>query len=88
MHTTHGLVDGMLLGTLFPCQSIERFFDIINQRFVIEVLVVLPIEVLKVFQFLYIRHAHVRSQIEVESRNSLAAMHLILGTLHRYTGKY
>ena len=75
----------MLLGTLLTSQSVKRFLDIVHQRLVVEILVALAIQVLQCLQFLDIAHADVGSQVEVEGRDSLTAVHLILGTLHRDT---
>ena len=88
MYTPHSLVDGVLLCALLSLQSVEGFLDIVYERLVIEVAVVLAVQVFQGFQFLYISHSHVGSQIEVEGRNSLTAVHLVLGTLHGDTSQH
>ena len=88
VHTTHGLVDGMLLGTLLARQTVEWLLDIIHQRLVVKVFVALAIQIFQSFQFLDIAHADVRCQIEVKGGDSLTTVHLVLGTFHRYTGQY
>ena len=88
VHTAHGLVDGMLLGALLTCQSIERFLDIVDQRFVVKILVTLTVEILQSLQFLDITHADVGCQVEVEGRDGLTSVHLVLAALHRDTGEH
>ena len=88
MDTSHGLVDSMLLGTFLTRQTIERLLDIIQQRLLIEILIVLARQILKGLQLLDIAQTHIRSQIEVEGRDGLSAMHLILCTLHRDTSQH
>ena len=88
VHTSHGLINGMLLGTLLTCQSIEWLLDIIHQRLFIEILVTLTVQILKGFQFLNIAHTDIGCQIEVEGRNRLSAMHLVLTALHGDTGQH
>ena len=88
MDTSHRLVDSMLLGTFLTRQTIERLLDIIQQRLLIEILIVLARQILKGLQLLDIAQTHIRSQIEVEGRDGLSAMHLILCTLHRDTSQH
>ena len=52
VYTSHGLVDGVLLGTLLAGQSVEGFLDIVHQRLVVEILVTLAVQILQRFQFL------------------------------------
>ena len=85
VHTTHGLVDGVLTGALATLQSVERFLQIVHQRLVVHILKVFAVEILHSLQLLNVAHTNVRSQIEVECRNSLSAVHLVLSALHRYT---
>ena len=88
MHTTNRLVNGMLLGTFLALQSVERLFQIVHQRLIIEVLVALAVQFLQGFQLLHITHTHVRSEVEVEGRDGLSAVHLVLTALHRDTGQH
>ena len=88
MDTAHRLVDGMLLNTLLTRQTVERFLDIIHQRLLIKILIVLASQILKGLQFLNITQSYIRSQIEVEGRDSLSTVHLILCTLHGDTSQY
>ena len=88
MHTAYGLVDGMLLGAFLACQTIEGLLDIVHQRLVVEILVIFAIEILKGFQFFDITQAHVGCEIEVEGRDGLTAVHLVLATLHGDTGQH
>ena len=88
MHTSHSLVDGMLLGTLLTRQAVERLLDIIHQRLLIEILIALTIQVLKGFQLLNIAHTDIGCQIEIEGRDCLSAVHLILTALHRDTSQH
>ena len=85
--TTHRLIDGMLLGAFLTRQTVKRFLDVIHQRLLIEVLIVLAIQIFKSLQLLDIAQSHIGCQIEVESRNRLSAVHLILSTLHRDTSQ-
>ena len=82
MHTTYRLIDGVLLGTFLTLQPVERFLDIVYQRLVVKILVTLTIEILQSLQLLNITHTHIRSQIEIESRDSLTSVHLVLAALH------
>ena len=88
MHTAHGLIDGVLLGALLARQPVERLLEIVYQRLIVETLVVLAVQFLQRLEFLYIGHAHVGSQIEVEGRDGLATVHLVLGALHRDTSQH
>ena len=85
--TSHRLVDGMLTHSVDARQLIEGLFEIIHEHLIIELTVVLSVEVLQCLQLLDIGQTHIGSQIEVEGRNSLTAMHLVLGTFQRDTGK-
>ena len=82
MHTSHSLIDSMLLGTLLSQQTIQRFLDIVHQWLIIEILIVLTIQVLKCLQFLDIGQTHIRGQIEIKSGDCLTSMHLVLTALH------
>ena len=88
MHTTHRLVDGVLLGTLPTLQTFQRLLDIVHQRFFVQVFIALAIQVFQCFQLLDIRQAHVWCQIEIKGRNGLTTMHLVLTTLHRDTSQH
>ena len=88
VHAPYGLVHGMLLGALLPGQSVERSFDVVDERLIVEVLVTLSVEFFQVFQFLDVCHAHVGCQVEVEGRDGLSAVHLVLGALHRDTSQH
>ena len=88
VYASHRLVHGVLLGTLAACQSVKGLLDIVNQRFLVHVAVVFAVELLQCLQFLDIAHADVGCQVEVEGRDSLSAVHLVLGTLHRDTGQH
>ena len=88
VHTTHRLVDGMLLGTFLTRQSIEGFLQVVDQRLLIEILIALAIQLLQRLQLLDIGQSHIGGQIEVKGRDSLTTMHLVLTTLHRDTGQH
>ena len=45
-------------------------------------------ELLQVFHFLLVRHSYVWSQVEVESRNSLTTVHLVLTGFQRDASQY
>ena len=87
MHPSYSLVNGMLLGTLLAGKTVKRLLDIVHQRLIVQVAIVLAIQILQSFQLFNIAHTHVWSQIEVEGRDSLTTMHLVLGTLHRDTSQ-
>ena len=46
MHTTHGLVDGVLLSALATRQSVQRFLDIVYQRLVVQFFIALAVQFL------------------------------------------
>ena len=85
MHTTYRLVYCMLLGTLLTCQTIKRLLNIVHQRLIIKVAIVLATKVFQSLKLLYVAHSYVWRKIEIEGRYSLTTMHLILCTLHRDT---
>ena len=87
VHASHGLVDGMLLGTLFSRQSVEWLLDIIHQGLVVEVLIALAVQVFQGFQFLDITQTDVGCQIEIEGGDGLTTVHLVLGPFHRDTSQ-
>ena len=88
MDAPNGLVDGMLLGPLTSTQSVQRLLEIVYQGFVVKVVIVFSIQVFQILQFLNVAHADIGSQIEVESRNGLSAVHLVLCALQRYTSQH
>ena len=88
VYAAHGLVDGVLAGALAACQSVEGFLDVVHQRFLIHVAVVLAVEFLQGLQLLDIAHADVGSEVEVEGGDGLSAVHLVLGALHGDTGQH
>ena len=85
MHTPNGLVDGMLLCAFLTCQTVKRHLQIVHQRLVVQILVILAVKFFECLQLLDISEAHIRSQIEVESRYRLSSVHLVLAALHRDT---
>ena len=48
----------------------------------------LPFQLLQVLHLFYIRRAHEGSQVEVEGRDGLSAVHFVLRRLHRYAGQH
>ena len=85
MHAPNGLVDGMLLCAFLTCQTVKRHLQIVHQRLVVQVLVILAVKFFERLQLLDISEAYIRSQIEVESRYRLSSVHLVLAALHRDT---
>ena len=88
MHSAHSLIDGMLTRTVLALQTVKWCLQIVHQRLVIQFFVVLTVQLFQRLQLLNVAHTHVWSQIEVERRNSLSAVHLVLCTLHRDTGQH
>ena len=78
----------MLAHAIDACQPFERLLQIVHERLVVEGAVVFAIEVLEIFQLFDIGQAHEGSQIEVEGRYGLSAVHLVLGALQRDTGQH
>ena len=81
MHTTHRLVDGMLTHTVYTLHAVEGLLQIVQQRLIVQATIVLAVQVLQVFHLFYICKAHKGSQIEIEGRNGLSAVHFVLSTL-------
>ena len=88
VHTLHSLVDGMLAYALSAGKTGQRGLDEILYLAVVQFAVVLGIQIFQHLDFLYETLAHVWCQIEVESRNSLTAVHLVLHSLHADTAQY
>ena len=88
MHPCHRFVDGMLHDAVFAFQSLERAFEIVVQRLVIERSIALTVELLKCLQLFDKTQSDVRGQIEVESWNGLSAVHLVLRCFQRDTRQH
>ena len=88
MHSAHGFVDGVLTCAVLALQSVKRSLQIVNQWLVIQLFVILAVQLFQCLQLLNVAHTHVWSQIEVECRYSLSAVHLVLSALHRDTSQH
>ena len=86
VHALGGAVDGLLQGALAARQTLQRADDVVLDRRVIEVVVVLAGGLLDIFHLLDKRAAHVGGQIEVKCWDGLPAVHLVLRCLHRDAG--
>ena len=87
MHPVHRLVHGMLAQTFIAFQTIKSLQYIVFQLLMIQSREVTARQFLQIFQFLDVRTAHIRSQIEVESRYGLPTMHLVLAGFQRNTSQ-
>ena len=85
MHAGNGPVHGMLQDARLARQSVERLLQVILQRHLIQMAVVHPVQLLQCFQLFDEAIPHVRRKVEIECRNRLPAMHLVLGGFQRNT---
>ena len=88
VNACHGAVDGMLQYAFIALKVVEWFHQIVVELQLIHVAVVLTIEFLDIFHLLNKRRTHVWCQIEVECRDGLSAVHLVLCCLKRYAGNH
>ncbi len=86
MHSSYSLVDCMLQIAFIPLQTVKRFFNIIFKLCLLQVGEILIDELLEIVYLLNETCPYVRGKIEIESRDSLSAVHLILSRLERYAG--
>ena len=76
----------MLQLTLAPCEAVERSLFVVFQLDIIEVAEIFARDLLHLLHLLDERAADERSEIEVEGRDGLTAVHLVLRRLERYAG--
>ena len=88
MHAVHGLVDGVLLQACLALQAFQRLLLVVVDRSIVEVLQVFACQLLQVLHLFLIRHAYVRSQVEVEGWDSLSAVHFVLAGFQRDASQY
>ena len=88
MHAPHGLVDGVLLDALPSLQTVQGEAEVVFDGCLVELAVVLGIEVLQYLHLFNIGLADVGRQVEVEGRDGLPAVHLVLCRLHADAGQY
>ena len=81
VNARHGAVDGMLLDACIAFQSVEWAFDVVVYLGLVQVLEVVTIEIFQIFHLFYIRGAHEGGEIEVEGRDGLSTVHLVLCAL-------
>lgn len=74
----------MLQQPFFSFKIVKRLFDEVLEFYVVEVAQGGTRYLLDVFHFFNKRRAHERSEVEVEGRNGLAAVHFVLGGFQRY----
>ena len=82
VYAFHSLVDGVLQRALFACQSVERLLDEVVELDVVKVGVVFAGKRFRVLHLFDERTAHKRCEVEIESRNGLAAVHFVLCRFH------
>ena len=87
VHTLHGLVYGMLADALTANQTSEGSLYEVLYVAVVQFAIVLGIQVFQHLHLLDETLAHIGSQVEVESRDCLTAMHLVLHGLHADTAQ-
>ena len=83
VHTRYGLVDGMLYDAVLARQSVQRLQQIVGQFLLIEMGIVFSIQFFQVLDFLDEAVAHVGGKVEIECRDGLSAVHLVLGCFQR-----
>ena len=88
MHAVHRLVHSVLLGAILTLQSVEGLLKIVHQRLVVEVFIALAVQFFECLQLLDISQSHIGSQVEVEGRDGLTTVHLVLAALHRDTSQH
>ena len=85
MYTADGAVDGMCEHTVAAGKSVETGSLEVLEFNVIHIGEVFAVQLFKIFDFFDKRRAHIRRKIEVKCRYCLAAVHLVLCRLKRYT---
>ena len=81
VNACHGAVDGMLLDACIAFQSVEWAVDVVVYLSLVQVFEVVTIEIFQIFHLFYIRGAHEGGEIEVEGRDGLSTVHLVLCAL-------
>ena len=87
MNPAYSLVDGMLLDALSALESCQGSLQEVVYGSIVQLAVVLGIQLLQHLHLLDIRTADEGSQIIVEGRNGLTAVHLVLYGLHADTAQ-
>ena len=85
MHATYGTVHGLLTHSVDASLVAKRLNQIVLDLLGVEFRILLSFILLKATELLQIGHVDVWCEIEVESRNCLSTMHLILSSLERNT---
>ena len=85
MNTTYGAVHCLLTHALNASLVAERLIEIVLYTFGIKFWILLSHIILDTMQLLEICHVNIRSEIKVESWDSLTAVHLVLSCLERDT---
>ena len=88
MHSCHCAVHSMLHHTVIALQTTEFATQEVAHLQLVQVFEALSIEGFKVLQFLLERQAHEGSEVEIEGRDSLTAVHLVLRTFQRDAGQH
>ena len=82
VYAAYSHIDGMLFQPLVALYSYQIALDVIVDRSIFQMVEVNAFERGEFVDFLLVGLPYVRSQIEVECRNRLTAMHFILDSLH------
>ena len=85
MHSSYGTVHSLLTHAVDASLVAKRFNQIVLDLLCVEFRILLSFILLKATELLQIGHVDVWCEIEVESRNCLSTMHLILSSLERNT---
>ncbi len=88
VYAAHGLVDGVLLCPLLALKADEVTLEIVVDLCALEFGEVLVLHGAHLVDFLLVGLAYVRSKIEVEGGDGLAAVHLVLDCFHGDTCKH
>ncbi len=86
MHTCHSAVDGLLHDSFVALQLAQRLAQVVLDFDVEQMGEILVLIVLQILDFLLVGHAHVWREVEVERRNCLTTVHLVLRRFERNAG--
>ena len=88
MDAAHSLVDGKLEQALVAIETVERSLQIVLDLCRAEIIETATLKLLQRPHFLLVGIAHIGSEIEVESRNGLTSVHLVLTSLQGDASQY
>lgn len=84
----HSLVDGKLEQALIAIETVKRSLQIVLDLCRAEIIETATLKLLQRPHFLLVGIAHIGSEVEVESRNGLTSVHLVLTSLQGDASQY